>query len=166
MDKPNGIESEEEEEEEEEDHWKDASPITPTCSPTKHPSKTIEARTKTVEVEVHDFQPTSPLEGKDVIIIDSGATPPSKKMAMKRESTGVEKVAPKVKLKREQVVEVTDDHLRSQRKVPGIVAGPSTQVEKPREKKRVSTSDSLPDRGAKKKTLSREQDRRLSLIHI
>lgn len=161
MDKPNGIESEEEEEEEE-DHWKDASPITPTCSPTKHPSKTIEARTKTVEVEVHDFQPTSPLEGKDVIIIDSGATPPSKKMAMKRESTGVEKVAPKVKLKREQVVEVTDDHLRSQRKVPGIVAGPSTQVEKPREKKRVSTSDSLPDRGAKKKTLSREQDRRSS----
>lgn len=162
MDKPNGIESEEEEEEEE-DHWKDASPITPTCSPTKHPPKTIETRTKTVEVEVHDFQPTSPLEGKDVIIIDSSATPPSKKMAMKRESTGVEKVAPKVKLKREQVVEA--DEPRS-RKVPGIVAGPSTHVEK--EKKRISTtreaatSDSLPDRGAKKKTLTREQDRRSS----
>lgn len=166
MDKPNGIESEEEEEEEE-DHWKDASPITPTCSPTKHPPKTIETRTKTVEVEVHDFQPTSPLEGKDVIIIDSSAIPPSKKMAMKRESTatGVEKVAPKVKLKKEQVVEEDDPRSRK-----GIVVGPSTHVEKHGEKKRVSTmreaptSDSLPDRGAKKKALNRnkEQDRRSS----
>lgn len=165
MDKPNGIESEEEEEEE--DHWKDASPITPTCSPTKHPPKTIETRTKTVEVEVHDFQPTSPLEGKDVIIIDSSAIPPSKKMAMKRESTatGVEKVAPKVKLKKEQVVEEDDPRSRK-----GIVVGPSTHVEKHGEKKRVSTmreaptSDSLPDRGAKKKALNRnkEQDRRSS----
>lgn len=165
MDKPNGIESEEEEEEE--DHWKDASPITPTCSPTKHPPKTIETRTKTVEVEVHDFQPTSPLEGKDVIIIDSSAIPPSKKMAMKRESTatGVEKVAPKVKLKKEQVVEEDDPRSRK-----GIVVGPSTHVEKHGEKKSVSTtreaptSDSLPDRGAKKKALNRnkEQDRRSS----
>lgn len=165
MDKPNGIESEEEEEEE--DHWKDASPITPTCSPTKHPPKTIETRTKTVEVEVHDFQPTSPLEGKDVIIIDSSAIPPSKKMAMKRESTatGVEKVAPKVKLKKEQVVQEDDPRSRK-----GIVVGPSTHVEKHGEKKRVSTtreaptSDSLPDRGAKKKALNRnkEQDRRSS----
>lgn len=78
MDKPNGIGSEEEEEEEE-DHWKDASPITPTCSPTKHPPKAIETRTKTVEVEVHDFQPTSPLEGKDVIIIDSSAPRPARR---------------------------------------------------------------------------------------
>lgn len=165
MDKPNGIESEEEEEEE--DHWKDASPITPTCSPTKHPPKTIETRTKTVEVEVHDFQPTSPLEGKDVIIIDSSAIPPSKKMAMKRESTatGVEKVAPKVKLKKEQVVEEDDPRSRK-----GIVVGPSTHVEKHGEKKRVSTmreaptNDLLPDRGAKKKALNRnkEQDRRSS----
>lgn len=161
MDKPNGIGSEEEEEEEE-DHWKDASPITPTCSPTKHPPKAIETRTKTVEVEVHDFQPTSPLEGKDVIIIDSSATPPSKKMAMKRESTtGVEKVAPKVKLKREQVVVEADDQSQ---KVPEV-AGSSTSVEK----KRVSTtreaptSDASSDRGAKKKTFNRkDQDRRSS----
>lgn len=156
MDKPNGIGSEEEEEEEE-DHWKDASPITPTCSPTKHPPKTIETRTKTVEVEVHDFQPTSPLEGKDVIIIDSSATPPSKKMAMKRESTtGVEKVAPKVKLKREQVVVEADDQSPE-------VAGSSVEKKRVSTTREAPTSDASSDRGAKKKTFNRkDQDRRSS----
>ncbi|CAL7939331.1 unnamed protein product [Xylocopa violacea] len=102
MDKP--------ESDEEEEHWKDASPVTPTCSPMKHsPRLSPEGKpSKTIKVEVHDFQPASPLHEKDVVIVDSSATPPSNKMAMmysRQVITGIEKVVPKVKLKREPVVD-------------------------------------------------------------
>lgn len=174
MDKP--------ESEEEEDHWKDASPVTPTCSPTKHPPKPAQADkpAKTVEVEVHDFQPTSPLEGKDVLIIDSSATPPSKKMAMKYNqelTTGVEKVAPKVKLKKDPVIEVGE----SSQKVPETTSQPSTSSEKrtdsdkrrtlrrmdSEERMSVSkepvTKGDMSEKGAKKKILKKkEHDRRSS----
>ncbi|KAG9431103.1 inaD-like protein [Apis mellifera carnica] len=136
MDKPNGIESEEEEEEEEEDHWKDASPITPTCSPIKHPSKTIEARTKTVEVEQEDG---------DEARIDRRGESSSESEIKERAGGGGNGRPPEIAEKSAWDRGWTID------------AGGET----PREE-RVSTSDSLPDRGAKKKTLSREQDRRSS----
>ncbi|KOC61317.1 Inactivation-no-after-potential D protein, partial [Habropoda laboriosa] len=120
MDKP--------ESDEEEEHWKDASPITPTCSPT---SKTLptDKPPKTIEVDVHDFQPTSPLDEKDILIIDGSVTPPSKKMAMKYNQeifTGVEKVAPKVKLKMEPVIESKE----LPDKVPEIARQPSSTIGK------------------------------------
>ncbi|CAK9809006.1 hypothetical protein ANTQUA_LOCUS5838 [Anthophora quadrimaculata] len=95
---------------EEEDHWKDASPITPTCSPTSKTAPT-DKLSKTIEIDMHDFQPTSPLDEKDILIIDGTVTPPSKRMAMKYNQeifTGVEKVAPKVKLKEQPVIESTE----------------------------------------------------------
>lgn len=174
MDKP--------ESEEEEDHWKDASPITPTCSPTKHPPKPgqLDKPLKTIEVDVHDFKPTSPLDEKDVIIIDSSATPLSKKLAIKYNqeiTTGVEKATPKVKLKREPVIELEEPC----QKVPESAAQPSTSTERRADaerrrtlrrmdsQERLSTSrDALSktdvaERGAKKKVFKRkEQDRRSS----
>ncbi|XP_017887069.2 probable serine/threonine-protein kinase kinX, partial [Ceratina calcarata] len=147
----------------EEEHWKDASPITPTCSPTKHPPKPPpEAKRSKVEIDIRDFQPTSPLEEKDVIIIDSDVTPPSKKLAMKynREISGVEKVAPKVKLKEE-----TEEVLKK------VVEAP---VEKRREDagKRIlrrmdseerMSKDEMAEKGARKKIFKKkDQDRRSS----
>ncbi|XP_029038727.2 uncharacterized protein LOC114874016 [Osmia bicornis bicornis] len=116
MDKP--------ESEEEDEHWKDASPHTPTCSPTKRPPKSLHGlkSSKTVEVEVHEFQATSPLHEKDVIILESGATPPSRKLAMKYSQD----VAPKVKLKEE-----TES---SKEKVPETV----TQLSKPTDQRSVA----------------------------
>ncbi|KAK1134420.1 hypothetical protein K0M31_007212 [Melipona bicolor] len=172
MDKPESEEGEEDEEEDE-DHWKDASPITPTCSPTKHPPKSSQL-VKTVEVDVHEFQPTSPLEEKDVIIIDSSVTPPSKKLAMRYNqglATGPEKATPKVKLKREsKVVELEDGE-----KVPEIATESSTTAGngKRRATKRAESMEKQGsketgrtegiEKDARKKVLrKKEQDRRSS----
>lgn len=178
MDKPESEEAEEEDEEEEEDHWKDASPITPTCSPTKHPAKSSrpDKPARTVEVDVHEFQPTSPLDEKDVIIIDSSATPLSKKLTMRYNqglATGPEKATPKVKLKREtKVVELEEpcEKVPETASQSSITAGNGKRrsvkrtesMERQASKEATRTEEAI-EKGARKKVLrKKEQDRRSS----
>ncbi|XP_076395996.1 multiple PDZ domain protein isoform X1 [Megachile rotundata] len=154
MDKP--------ETDEEDEHWKDASPHTPTCSPTKRLTKlpTGPRSTKTVEVDIHEFQPTSPLHEKDVIILESGASPPSRKLAMKYSQD----VAPKVKLKAE-----------TEPKVPEAPKPPERSVSERRRslrrmdsEERMSSSretlnkSDLTDKGARKKIFKKKDERRPS----
>lgn len=157
MDKP--------ESEEDEDHWKDASPLTPICSPAKHALRPAqEDRSKRMEADVQDFYPASSESlDKDVIIIDSSIALDIKVAARYSQdtSTGIEKVAPKVKLKRERVVESEE----SVEQVPEAQSAASKRADL--EKKtlrrlssvdRISLSESSSkdlERGAKKKVLKK-----------
>jgi len=113
-------EEKEEEEEEEEDHWKDASPITPICSPARRPPKFHhrDKRSPTIYVDVdndveiiHEFYPTTSktmLEETSIvsyggtIIVETTRIPRHTKDAAAR----MEKVTPKVKLKKQSSLDV------------------------------------------------------------
>ncbi|XP_076762944.1 multiple PDZ domain protein [Xylocopa sonorina] len=154
MDKPDS--------DEEEDHWKDASPVTPTCSPTKpSPRPSPEGKpSRTIKVDVHDFEPTSPLHEKDVVIIDSSFAVLPKKTTTtsnRHSVTGIEKVAPKVKLKREQVVDTEEIAETTDQPAESSAEKSKNGVRRDsRSEEQVTT-----DQGVKRKTLRRkDQDRR------
>ncbi|XP_076682562.1 uncharacterized protein LOC143376298 isoform X3 [Andrena cerasifolii] len=154
--------------EEEEDHWRDASPLTPICSPTKHSPRPLQTDTpsKTAEVEVVEFHPAGSSDVReDVVLAISGAVPLDAKVAASHSqgaATGVEKVAPKVKLKRERSIGSEDEPME---KVPEETT--PTQKRPDQETKRTlrradsedrmsSSRESMrevADKGAKKKIL-------------
>lgn len=150
MDKP-------ETDEEEEDHWRDASPLTPICSPTKHPPRPLQTDTpsKTAEVEVVEFHPAgSGGVREDVVLAISGAVPLDAKVAASHSqgaTTGVEKVAPKVKLKRERSIGSEDEPME---KVPEETT--STQKRPDQETKRTLRRADSEDRMSSSREMTRE----------
>lgn len=143
--------------EEEEDHWRDASPLTPICSPTKHPPRPLQTDTpsKTAEVEVVEFHPAgSGGVREDVVLAISGAVPLDAKVAASHSqgaTTGVEKVAPKVKLKRERSIGSEDEPME---KVPEETT--STQKRPDQETKRTLRRADSEDRMSSSREMTRE----------
>nr|XP_012235095.1 PREDICTED: uncharacterized protein LOC105679582 isoform X2 [Linepithema humile] len=130
----NKPEIDEDEEEEGEDHWKDASPITPICSPARRPPKfhhrDKQSPTRYVDVDndveiIHEFYPTTSktmLEETSIvsyggtIIVETTRIPRHTKDAAAR----TEKATPKVKLKKQSSLE--------QERAPPVEEEPSTGV--------------------------------------
>lgn len=116
----NKPEIDEDEEEEDEDNWKDASPVTPICSPARRPPK-LHHRDKRsparyVDIDndveiIHEFYPTtSKTMHEETSIVSYGGTIIVETTRIPRHTKDmaarVEKVAPKVKLKKESSQEL------------------------------------------------------------
>ncbi|XP_024873680.1 uncharacterized protein LOC112455763 isoform X2 [Temnothorax curvispinosus] len=131
----NKPEIDEDEEEEEEDHWKDASPLTPICSPARRPAKLYHrdkrSPTRYVDVDndveiIHEFYPTtSKTMREETSIVSYGGTIIVETTRIPRHAkdvpTRVEKVAPKVKLKKQSSLELD--------RVPPVQEEPSSSAE-------------------------------------
>ncbi|XP_015174263.1 PREDICTED: uncharacterized protein LOC107065261 isoform X4 [Polistes dominula] len=128
-------EEEEEEEEEEEDHWKDASPLTPICSPTMKKQLKITSKKKEEEEEEMDYTSrklytrTLPAkeeedeheeEEEEVIIPSAAFVAETISMIKKKDRKEIDEIsdvitrieqqaAPKVKLKKKKEEEEDDD---------------------------------------------------------
>ncbi|XP_025158990.1 uncharacterized protein LOC105190328 isoform X5 [Harpegnathos saltator] len=133
-----------EDEEDDEDHWKDASPVTPICSPARRPPKLQRhdkrSPTRYIDVDndveiIHEFYPTtSKTMHEETSIVSYGGTIIVETTRIPRHSKDVsarmEKVAPKVKLKKQPSVEPD--------RVPPVQEEPSTSAREDTPK--VSTS--------------------------
>ncbi|XP_039304524.1 uncharacterized protein LOC105196259 isoform X2 [Solenopsis invicta] len=123
-------------EDEEEDEWKDASPLTPICSPARRPGKPYHrdkrsSPTRYVDVDndveiIHEFYPTtSTTMREETSIVSYGGTIIVETTRIPRHtkdvSTRMEKVAPKVKLKKQSSLELE--------RVPPVQEEPSSSVE-------------------------------------
>lgn len=120
-------------EEEEEDDWKDASPVTPICSPARRPAKLYHrdkrSPTRYVDVDndveiIHEFYPTtSKTMREETSIVSYGGTIIVETTRIPRHTKDVparmEKVAPKVKLKKQSSVELD--------RVPPVQEEPSSE---------------------------------------
>ncbi|KMQ97489.1 inactivation-no-after-potential d protein, partial [Lasius niger] len=128
---------EDEEEEEDEDHWKDASPVTPICSPARRPPK-IRHRDKRsparyVDIDndveiIHEFYPTtSKTMHEETSIVSYGGTIIVETTRIPRHTKDVaarmEKVAPKVKLKKQSSLELESS------RVPPVQEEPPSSAE-------------------------------------
>lgn len=123
------------EDEEDEDHWKDASPVTPICSPTRRPAKLYHrdkrSPTRYVDVDndveiIHEFYPTtSKTMREETSIVSYGGTIIVETTRIPRHTkdvpTRMEKVAPKVKLKKQSSLELD--------RVPPVQEEPSSSAE-------------------------------------
>lgn len=124
-----------EDEEEDEDHWKDASPVTPICSPARRPAKLYQrdkrSPTRYVDVDndveiIHEFYPTtSKTMREETSIVSYGGTIIVETTRIPRHikdvPTRMEKVAPKVKLKKQSSLELD--------RVPPVQEEPSSSAE-------------------------------------
>lgn len=124
-----------EDEEEDEDNWKDASPVTPICSPARRPPRLHHrdkrSPTRYIDVDndveiIHEFYPTtSKTMHEETSIVSYGGTIIVETTRIPRHSkdvaTRIEKVAPKVKLKKQQSVELD--------RVPPVQEEPSTSAQ-------------------------------------
>ncbi|XP_018046332.1 PREDICTED: uncharacterized protein LOC108685842 isoform X2 [Atta colombica] len=121
-------------EDEEEDHWKDASPMTPICSPVRpaklhHRDKRSPTRYIDVDNDVeiiHEFYPTtSKTMREETSIVSYGGTIIVETTRIPRHTkdvpTRMEKVAPKVKLKKQSSLELD--------RVPPVQEEPSSSAE-------------------------------------
>lgn len=139
----NKPEIDEDEEEEDEDQWKDASPVTPIISPARRPAKLYHrdkrSPTRYVDVDndveiIHEFYPTtSKTMREETSIVSYGGTIIVETTRIPRHTkevpTRMEKVAPKVKLKKQSSVELD--------RVPPVQEEPSSSAE---ETSRVTTT--------------------------
>ncbi|XP_032689961.1 uncharacterized protein LOC116853160 isoform X4 [Odontomachus brunneus] len=126
---------EDEEEEDDEDNWKDASPVTPICSPTRRPPRLHHrdkrSPTRYIDVDndveiIHEFYPTtSKTMHEETSIVSYGGTIIVETTRIPRHSKDmagrIEKVAPKVKLKKQPSVELD--------RVPPVQEEPSTSAQ-------------------------------------
>ncbi|XP_018401347.1 PREDICTED: microtubule-associated protein futsch [Cyphomyrmex costatus] len=121
-------------EDEEEDHWKDASPVTPICSPARRPAKLYRDKrspTRYIDVDndveiIHEFYPTtSKTMREETSIVSYGGTIIVETTRIPRHTkdvpTRMEKVAPKVKLKKQSSLELD--------RVPPVQEEPSSSAE-------------------------------------
>lgn len=123
-------------EDEEEEDWKDASPVTPICSPARRPAKLHHrdkrsSPTRYVDVDndveiIHEFYPTtSKTMREETSIVSYGGTIIVETTRIPRHTKDVparvEKVAPKVKLKKQSSVELD--------RVPPVQEEPSSSAE-------------------------------------
>lgn len=125
-----------EDEEEEGEEWKDASPITPICSPARRPPKfhhrDKQSPTRYVDVDndveiIHEFYPTtSKTMLEETSIVSYGGTIIVETTRIPRHTKDVaarmEKVTPKVKLKKQEAS-------LEQERVPPVQKEPSSSVE-------------------------------------
>ncbi|KAG5314642.1 INAD protein, partial [Pseudoatta argentina] len=123
------------EDEEEEDHWKDASPMTPICSPVRRSTKLHQrdkrSPTRYIDVDndveiIHEFYPTtSKTMREETSIVSYGGTIIVETTRIPRHTkdvpTRMEKVAPKVKLKKQSSLELD--------RVPPVQEEPSSSAE-------------------------------------
>ncbi|XP_029662223.1 inaD-like protein isoform X1 [Formica exsecta] len=193
-----------EDEEEEEDHWKDASPVTPICSPARPPPlgklrhRDKQSPTRYVDIDndveiIHEFYPTtSKTMHEETSIVSYGGTIIVETTRIPRHIKDVaprmEKVAPKVKLKKQSSLElessrvppVQEEPLSSAEKASRITATTRSQREVDEERKktlkrhssvdsegRTSTSketleksDTSSEKGARKKVFTEKEDGR------
>ncbi|XP_011636408.1 uncharacterized protein LOC105426733 [Pogonomyrmex barbatus] len=131
----NKPEIDEDEEEEGEDHWKDASPITPICSPARRSGKLYhrdkQSPTRYIDIDndveiIHEFYPTtSKTMREETSIVSYGGTIIVETTRIPRHTkdvtTRLEKVAPKVKLKKQSSLELD--------RVPPVQEEPSSSAE-------------------------------------
>ncbi|XP_011881700.1 PREDICTED: uncharacterized protein LOC105569668 [Vollenhovia emeryi] len=123
-----------EDEEEDEDQWKDASPVTPICSPARRPAKLYRDKrspTRYIDVDndveiIHEFYPTtSKTMREETSIVSYGGTIIVETTRIPRHTKDVparmEKVAPKVKLKKQSSLELD--------RVPPVQEEPSSSAE-------------------------------------
>ncbi|XP_011061459.1 PREDICTED: triadin-like [Acromyrmex echinatior] len=121
-------------EDEEEDHWKDASPMTPICSPVRRSAKLHRDKrspTRYIDVDndveiIHEFYPTtSKTMREETSIVSYGGTIIVETTRIPRHTkdvpTRMEKVAPKVKLKKQSSLELD--------RVPPVQEEPSSSAE-------------------------------------
>jgi len=122
------------EDEEDEDHWKDASPVTPILSPARpaklyHRDKRLPTRYVDVDNDVeiiHEFYPTtSKTMREETSIVSYGGTIIVETTRIPRHTkdvpTKIEKVTPKVKLKKQSSLELD--------RVPPVQEEPSSSAE-------------------------------------
>ncbi|XP_011266396.1 uncharacterized protein LOC105257462 isoform X2 [Camponotus floridanus] len=193
-----------EDEEEEEDHWKDASPVTPICSPRRPPSlgklrqRDKQSPTRYVDIDndveiIHEFYPTtSKTMHEETSIVSYGGTIIVETTRIPRHTKDVagriEKVAPKVKLKKQSSLElessriptVQEEPLSSAEEASRITTTTRSQAEECKKslkhhssvdsEERTSTSketleksDTSSEKGARKKVfIEKEESRRRS----
>lgn len=191
-----------EDEEEEEDHWKDASPVTPICSPRRPPTlgkfrhRDKQSPTRYVDIDndveiIHEFYPTtSKTMHEETSIVSYGGTIIVETTRIPRHAKDVagriEKVAPKVKLKKQSSLElessrvplVQEEPLSSAEEASRITATTRSQADEERKKslkhhssvdseERTSTSretleksDTSSEKGARKKVFAEKEDSR------
>lgn len=191
-------------EEEEEDHWKDASPVTPICSPARRPPSLGKLRqrdkqspTRYVDIDndveiIHEFYPTtSKTMHEETSIVSYGGTIIVETTRIPRHTKDVaariEKVAPKVKLKKQSSLElessrippVQEEPLSSAEEASRITTTTRSQREAEERKKslkhhssvdseeRMSTSretleksDTSSEKGARKKVFTEKEESR------
>ncbi|XP_070514878.1 multiple PDZ domain protein isoform X2 [Cardiocondyla obscurior] len=121
--------------EDEEDEWKDASPLTPICSPARRPGKVYQrdkrSPTRYIDVDndveiIHEFYPTtSKTMREETSIVSYGGTIIVETTRIPRHTKDVparvEKVAPKVKLKKQSSLELD--------RVPPVQEEPASSTE-------------------------------------
>ncbi|KYN29769.1 Inactivation-no-after-potential D protein, partial [Trachymyrmex cornetzi] len=152
-------------EDEEEDHWKDASPVTPICSPVRRPAKLYRDKrspTRYIDVDndveiIHEFYPTtSKTMREETSIVSYGGTIIVETTRIPRHTkdvpTRMEKVAPKVKLKKQSSLELD--------RVPPVQEEPSSKSEGRTSTSRetLEKSDTSSEKGAKKKVFTEKGD--------
>ncbi|KYN37041.1 Multiple PDZ domain protein, partial [Trachymyrmex septentrionalis] len=153
-------------EDEEEDHWKDASPMTPVCSPVRRPPKLHHrdkrSPTRYIDVDndveiIHEFYPTtSKTMREETSIVSYGGTIIVETTRIPRHTKDVparmEKVAPKVKLKKQSSLELD--------RVPPVQEEPSSKSEGRTSTSRetLEKSDTSSEKGAKKKVFMEKGD--------
>lgn len=185
-----------EDDEESEDQWKDASPVTPICSPARKTPRfhhrDRRSPTRYIDVDndveiIHEFYPTtSKTMHEETSIVSYGGTIIVETTRIPRHikqiPTKIEKIAPKVKLKKQSSLEF--DRIPPVKEEPSITEEPSkitaeavttkSDVERPKSLKRhgsmesdgrMSTSkeilkkpDTSSEKGAKKKVLKEKED--------
>ncbi|KAL6432427.1 hypothetical protein ACFW04_006782 [Cataglyphis niger] len=192
------------EDEEEEDHWKDASPVTPICSPARPPPlgklrhRDKKSPTRYVDIDndveiIHEFYPTtSKTMHEETSIVSYGGTIIVETTRIPRHTKDVaarmEKIAPKVKLKKQSSLElessrvppVQEEPLSSAEEASRITATTRSQREADEERRkslkrhssvesegRTSTSketleksDTSSEKGARKKVFAEKEDSR------
>ncbi|XP_020285620.1 uncharacterized protein LOC109855592 isoform X2 [Pseudomyrmex gracilis] len=145
--------------EDEEDDWKDASPITPICSPARRPPRLHHrdkrSPTRYVDVDndveiIHEFYPTtSKTMHEETSIVSYGGTIIVETTRIPRHTkdatTRMERVAPKVKLKKQSSSTEVD-------RVPPVQEEPSSSAE---EVSKVTTKSLRKSREERRKTLKR-----------
>lgn len=146
-------------EDEEEDQWKDASPITPICSPARRPPKLHHQRSPTRYVDVdndveiiHEFYPTtSKTMHEETSIVSYGGTIIVETTRIPRHTKDVtartDKVGPKVKLKKQSSLELD--------RVPPVQEEPSSSAEEVSRVTATTKSLRKVDKAERKKSLKR-----------
>ncbi|XP_072746135.1 multiple PDZ domain protein isoform X2 [Anoplolepis gracilipes] len=143
----NKPEVDENEEEEDEDHWKDASPVTPICSPRRPPAlgkirhRDKQSPKRYVDIDndveiIHEFYPTtSKTMHEETSIVSYGGTIIMETTRIPRHTKDVtgrmEKVAPKVKLKKQSSLDLESS------RVPPVQEEPLSSAE---EASRITTT--------------------------
>lgn len=140
----NKPEIDEDEEEEEEDHWKDASPVTPICSPRRPPTlgklrqRDKQSPTRYVNIDndveiIHEFYPTtSKTMREETSIVSYGGTIIVETTRIPRHTKDVaariEKVAPKVKLKKQSSLELESSRIPPVQEEPPSSAEEASRI--------------------------------------